>query len=236
MTDMAATTAVKSDQINAADLLGGPITVTVVQVRIDLSSDQPVSMQLRETPKVFRPCKIMRRAIMEMWGNDANAYVGRSMTLYCDLNVRFGKDQPGGTRISHMSNIDGEKIITTMVSKGKFAPHRIRVLQAAKPDPRPGPTAAPTAADAFTQDEARTAARRGTEAFRAWFKDNADKRPEASQIMDELKGLCTAADNAMAADPFGLPPVSDPTPAQLAAAEAEALAAIAQAARERVDL
>ena len=133
MNDMAATTTVKSDQINAADLLGGPVTVTIERVNIDLNNDQPVSMRIVGMEKVYRPCKIMRRVMVENWGGDANQYVGRSLTLYCDPNVRFGKDQPGGTRISHMSHIDGEKIATLMVSRGKFAPHRIRPL--VKPEP-----------------------------------------------------------------------------------------------------
>lgn len=226
MNSMSDTTAVKSDQINAADLLGGSITVTVSGVKIDLSSDQPVSMQLKETPKVFRPCKIMRRAIMEMWGNDANAYVGRSMTLYCDPNVRFGKDQPGGTRISHMSHIDGERVVTTMVSKGKFAPHHIRPLVQNRPALDQVATAVSTAAPDHTA-LAMGIACRGTDAFRAWWKSDEGKSARASGVTatEDIKRACADADAAIAADPFGLPPIDNrPAPEQMAPAEAAAFA------------
>lgn len=228
MNSMLDTTTVKSDQINAADLLGGPITVTIDRVNIDLGQDQPVSMRLVGMDKVYRPCKIMRRAMVEMWGGDANAYIGRALTLYCDPNVRFGKDQPGGTRISHMSHIAGEKILSTMVSKGKFAPHRIKPLM---PEAKPAQPPASVAADAFTQDEARAAARRGTEAFKAWWAANPDKRPDATLIKGELQQFCAAADKAAseADNPFGLPPIT-PTQAEIDAAMADAARAASEGA------
>ena len=224
MNDMAATTTVKSDQVNAADLLGGSITVTIDRVNIDMNNDQPVSMRLVGMDKVYRPCKIMRRVMVENWGADASQYVGRSLTLYCDPNVRFGKDQPGGTRISHMSHIDADKVSTLMVSKGKFAPHRVKVLEAQKP----APSQAAVQADLNIQAEALAVAKNGAAAFKAWWSANPDKRLECKGIMDTLKAACQAADKAMEADPFGLPPITDtrPTPEEMAAAEQAALAAM----------
>ena len=227
MNDMSATTTVKSDQINAADLLGGPITVTIDKVNIDLSAEQPVSMRLVGMEKVYRPCRIMRRVMVENWGADANTYVGHAMTLFCDPKVRFGKDQPGGTRISHMSHITGEKISTLMVSKGKFAPHLIRPLETLTP--KPAAPAAMTAEQAIALSEG--AANRGTAFFREWFNSpqGKDCRSATALNMATLKQFCTAADNAAlaVADPFGLPPLADddphPTEAELAAAEQAAM-------------
>ena len=219
MDTMSDTTAVKSDQINAADLIGAPITVTITGVKIDLSSDQPVSMHLRETPKVFRPCKIMRRAIMEMWGSDASTYTGRSLTLYCDPNVRFGKDQPGGTRISHMSHITAERVLTTMVSKAKFASHLIKPLvttaETAQPDP---------------MTIASAEAAKGADSFRAWFNTDEGKDCRKSGLLDiaALQAICRDADAAREPDVFGLLPIdATPSPEQLAKAEAAALAFVA---------
>ena len=217
MDTMSDTTAVKSDQINAADLIGAPITVTITGVKIEKGIDQPVSMSLRETPKVYRPCKIMRRVIVEMWGDAVGPYIGRSLTLYCDPNVRFGKDQPGGTRISHMSHIADERVLTTMVSKGKFAPHRIKplVTTAAPPDPM---------AIAIAE------AAKGTASFRIWYvtDDGKDCRATGGLDMNLLQGICMEADDAREPDVFGLPPVdATPSPEQLAQAEAEARAFVA---------
>ena len=215
MDNMSDTTAVKSDQINAADLIGAPITVTITGVKIDKGNDQPVSMILRETPKVYRPCKIMRRVIVEMWGDKAGPYIGRSLTLYCDPNVRFGKDQPGGTRISHMSHIADERLLTTMVSKGKFAPHRIKPLvttaaiaETAPPDP---------------MTIARAEAAKGVDSFRTWFNTDAGKDCRKSGLLDiaALQVICRDADAARETDPFGLLPVDAPSPEELAQAEAD---------------
>lgn len=83
-------------------------------------------------------------------------------------------------------------------------------------------------------DLARSKARGGTEAFRAWWgsDEGKDARPVARTILDSLQEIARDADAAAKAqdcdDPFGLPPLDDagPTPEQLAAAEAAALAAI----------
>ena len=222
MDRMSDTTAVKSDQINAADLIGAPITVTITGVKIEKGIDQPCSMSLKETPKVYRPCKIMRRVIVEMWGDAVGPYIGRSLTLYCDPNVRFGKDQLGGTRISHMSHIADERTLTTMVSRGKFAPHRIRPL-----------VTTAVIADVVPPDPMITAsaeAAKGTASFRLWIMTDPGKdcRAPGTLDMDALKAICAKADADRERDVFGLPPVdATPSPEQLARAEAEAMAFVA---------
>jgi hypothetical protein len=231
---MADTTTVKSDQINAADLVGGPITVTIDRVNIDLSQDQPVAIRLVGMEKVYRPCKIMRRTMMDMWGPDASQYVGRSMTLYCDPSVRFGKDKPGGTRISHMSHINEEKIVTLMVAKGKFAAHRITPLSTQ--DAKPAPAAASVAADAPGIDYtglAKSAARKGKDAFVMWWNSDQGKDGRAAglTVTEEIKAIIADADKAAseADNPFGLPPIT-PTQAEIDAAMAEAARAASEVA------
>lgn len=229
MTDLSSTISPKSDQLNSDDLISGPRTVTITKVS-QWNSEQPIAIHFEgDNGKPYLPCKSMRRVLVHVWGSDGAAYAGRSMTLYRDPEVMFGGLKVGGIRISHMTNMEADMVMSLTASKKARAPFRVRMLVLSKSAPR---SAAPPAADAFTQDEARTAARRGTEAFKAWWAANPDKRTDAKPIMEELKVLCSAADTAINADPFGLPPLSDPTPAQIAAAEAEALRAAEQAARE----
>jgi len=227
MNDFAAALAPKSDQINALDLIAGDMTITITGVRVTPGTEQPVSISIQGSQKVWRPCKTTGRILMEAWGADTSTYPGRSVQLYLDPKVKWGGLEVGGIRIRALSHIENDLRIITAESKQVRRPVTIKKLVVARPAPSP----AAVAADTFTQDEARTAARRGTDAFRAWFKANPDKRPEANQIMDELKKLCTDADAAIADDPFGLPPIT-PTPEQLAAAEAEAKRAADQAAVE----
>lgn len=117
--DMTQSIVPKSDQLNADDLMTGSITVTVEKVSAG-SAEQPVDVHLREFPgRAFRPSKSMRRVMVAAWGAETNEYTGRSMTLYRDPNIRFGRDEVGGIRISHMSHIDKSLKIALTVSRGK---------------------------------------------------------------------------------------------------------------------
>lgn len=120
--DITETLAPKSDQLNAEDLLTGPRTVTVEKVTKG-SIEQPVDIHLVEFPgRPFRPSKTVRRIIVAAWGAEAAAYTGRKMTLYRDPAVRFGGQDVGGIRISHISHIDKRITIALTVTRGKRAP------------------------------------------------------------------------------------------------------------------
>lgn len=118
--DISDTLAPKSDQLDAVDLLGGPMTFTITKVTAG-NSEQPVNVHLAEFPRVWRPGKSMRRVLASCWGTDAAKWEGRRVTLYCDESVTFGNDVVGGTRISHLSHIDGRKKIPLLVKRGKSA-------------------------------------------------------------------------------------------------------------------
>lgn len=140
--DVSETTAPKSDQQNAEDYIGGPRTVTVEKVTKG-SAEQPVEVHLVEFPgRPFKPSKTVRRILVAAWGKDSTPWAGRRMTLYCDPSVRFGGQEVGGIRVSHLSHITGRLSLNLTVSKGKRAPHVIEPL----PDERPEPTAEQVAA------------------------------------------------------------------------------------------
>ena len=130
MNDMSQVIIPKSDQINADDLIGKTMTVTIRDVKISAGQEQPVAMRLEGTEKVYRPCKIMSRLMVPMWGPDASKYSGKSMTLYRDPNVKWGALTVGGIRISHMSHIDGEQVVVLQEKRGALKPHVIKPLKA----------------------------------------------------------------------------------------------------------
>lgn len=132
--NMLATIVPKSDQLNADDLMGGKtLTITVTKVVI-AAGDQPVSVHFDgDQGKPYKPGKSMRRALVKVWGPDANAYTGRSMTLYRDDSVRFGGIDVGGIRISHMSHIDEPMTMALADKKGSKKPFRVLPLATAKP-------------------------------------------------------------------------------------------------------
>lgn len=131
--DISDTLAPNSDQLDAVDLLGGDRTFTIANVSRG-DAEQPVQIHLAEFPRPWRPGKSMRRVLAACWGTDANAYVGRRVTLYCDPDVIFGKEKVGGTRIRALSHIEGVKKIPLLISRGKAATFTVQPLKDA---PRP---------------------------------------------------------------------------------------------------
>lgn len=126
--DVSYTIIPKSDQLNADDLLSGPITVKVRAVKPG-TPDQPVMVFFEgDNERPYKPCKSMRRLLVYAWGVDAREWVGRTMTLYNDPEVMWGGVKVGGIRISHLSHIDRDLELALTVSKGKRAPYRVRRL------------------------------------------------------------------------------------------------------------
>lgn len=132
MNDMSVAIIPKSDQLNADDLIAGPRTITITRVAIHPSAEQKVEIFFDgDNGKPFRPCKSMCRVMVAVWGPDANAYVGRSLTIFRDPTVKWGGMAVGGIRISHMSHTDREHVLALTETKGKRAPFKVRVLEAA---------------------------------------------------------------------------------------------------------
>jgi hypothetical protein len=120
--DLTDTIAPRSDQLNADDLLVGPRTFTIENVCAG-SLEQPVEIHLVGLPgRPFKPSKTVRRILVAAWGPDASTYTGRRMTLYRDPSIRFGKEEVGGIRVSHLSDIDKRIQIALTVTRGKRSP------------------------------------------------------------------------------------------------------------------
>lgn len=120
----------KSDQLNAEQLLGGPITITVTGVEVNDSAEQPISIRYEnDDGRPYKPAKTMRKVLIFAWGSDGARWHGNAMTLYNDPSVRFGGTAVGGIRISHMSDIAKQIDISLTATKGKKALHTIKLLQ-----------------------------------------------------------------------------------------------------------
>lgn len=126
--DLTETIQPDSDQLDATDLqMSGPRTFTIETVSKG-NPEQPVSIKLTEFPRVWRPGKSMRRVLVACWGADASKYVGRRVRLYCDPKVRFGGLEVGGTRVSHLSDIDKPRNVVLLESRGKSGVFVVRPL------------------------------------------------------------------------------------------------------------
>lgn len=131
VSDLRSTIIPKSDQLNSEQLLAGPMTVRVTDVRIGNSDEQPISVHYEgEAGRPFKPCKTMRKVLILAWGPDGREWAGKSMSLYCDPQVKFGGAEVGGIRISHLSDIDRDIQVSLTATKGKKALHTIKRMQA----------------------------------------------------------------------------------------------------------
>lgn len=130
--DMTESLAPKSDQLDAIDLVAGPRTFTIENVSKH-NAEQPFNFHLAGFPRVWRPGKSMRRVIAAAWGTKAAAYIGQSVTLYCDPSVQFGNEAVGGTRISHMTGLDKPLKVPLLVKKGRSAVFTVQPLAAPAP-------------------------------------------------------------------------------------------------------
>ena len=134
MNDMSAVIVPRSDQLNADSLLAGPITITISKVEIRPGTEQPVSIFYEnDGGKPYKCCKSMARVLVHCWGPDASKYVGRSLTLYCDPEVKWGGLAVGGIRISHMSHISAQQVMALTVTKGNKRPFTVRPLVVEQP-------------------------------------------------------------------------------------------------------
>ncbi len=107
----------KSDQLNADDLLTGPITVTITKVSRG-TKEQPIYVHIDGGHQPFRPCKSMRRVLIAVFSDDPLHWTGKKLTLYCDPDVLYGGVRVGGIRISHMSGLDNPRTFMLTKSRG----------------------------------------------------------------------------------------------------------------------
>jgi len=118
--DLSGTIKAKSDQLNADDLVTGPITVQVEGVRLINDPQQPVHIYYYGCEnKPFKPFLTVRRALIALWGADGNQWAGRWMNLYVDASVSFGKQKNiGGIRVDAVSHISSAATISLTVRRG----------------------------------------------------------------------------------------------------------------------
>lgn len=136
MNDMTKVIAPKSDQLNSDDLIAGPRTITIRDRDIRPGTEQPVSIYFEgDNGKPWKPCKSMSRVLVAAWGADSREYVGKSLTLYRDPDVTWAGMKVGGIRISHMSHIEREFVMSLTATKKTKSVVTIKVLRVEQQQP-----------------------------------------------------------------------------------------------------
>ncbi len=126
--DLTASIVPRSDQLNADDLIGGPLTVTIADVKQG-TTEQPVNVELIEYPgRAYRPSKSMRRVMVACWGPETSSYKGRQLTLFRNPDIKFGGEKVGGIEISHASHIDKPVVIALTRTRGRRTDFKVEPL------------------------------------------------------------------------------------------------------------
>jgi hypothetical protein len=198
MNDILKTIEPKSDQLNADDLIGGrSITVRVSKVDV-LAGEQPVSLHFEGGEvKPYKPCKSMRRVLVNAWRTDVNLWVGRSLTLYCDPAVVYGGVAVGGIRISHMSDIDSEITMALTAKRGSRKPYSVLPLKVA-----PNKDHIRAAPDPSMEQLGHDSAAAGTEALKTFWSARTASEKQflgGAPQLDSWKLIAADADAGMAA-------------------------------------
>ena len=108
----------KSDQLNADDLMSGPITVTIREVAKG-TAEQPIDVHLVEYPgRAYRPSKSMRRVLVSAWGVEGETYAGHRLTLIRNPEITFGREKVGGIEIAAMSHLEKPLTVALTSTRG----------------------------------------------------------------------------------------------------------------------
>ncbi len=197
MMDLRRTIAPKSDQLNADDLIGLTKTIQITRIELCSEPDQPVAIFFEgDGGKPFKPCKSMRRVLVNLWGADAKAYTGRSLTLYRDDKVMFGGVAVGGIRISHASGIAEPVTMALTATRASRKPFTVRPLAAGlAPQQTPG-----------IEHDAGAEAVKGMAALEAfWNGLDGQGQKALKPRMPGLKEIAREADAAQAGASFHQP-------------------------------
>ena len=190
--DISQTIIPKSDQLNADQLLGGPLTITVTRVTVGAGDEQPVSIFYDgDKGRPYKPCKTSRKLLAYAWGNNAAEWTGRAMTLYNEPDVKFGGELVGGIRISHLSDIPKDIRVSLTTTRGKKAATSVQRMDR------------PTTIDHVGLINAAASLGELKAAFDAAMASTKDKalRAEYATAKDARKTALAKPDDAPAPDP-----------------------------------
>jgi len=121
----------KSDQLNADDLVGGPITVRITKaVRSDDPKQTLWIYYHGDGGKPYKPSTGMRRAMAFIWNDpDVEQLAGRCLTLFNNPAIKFGSETTGGIQISHASHIPKAMTFLLTVTKGRRVAFTVNPLE-----------------------------------------------------------------------------------------------------------
>ena len=143
MTDISHTLVAKSDQLNAADIIGTEKLLTITKVDVKQGGDQPVTIHYEgENGRPWRPCLTARRILARLWGTDSSKWIGHTVAVHNDASVVYAGEEVGGIRPCAATGIESLQIIKLKEKRSpkpktfEIKPLRLAKTQSAQSAPR----------------------------------------------------------------------------------------------------
>ncbi len=106
MTDISKTLEAKSDQLNAVDIMGAEPIITIREVKVMDSPQQPISVYFDgDNNRPWKPSKGMRRILAASWGTDSANWIGKKVQLRFEATVMYAGVEVGGIQVKAVSDI-----------------------------------------------------------------------------------------------------------------------------------
>jgi hypothetical protein len=122
----------KSDQLNALDLVGSPLTIIIERVEYYHGKEQPVEIFYHGNKLPWRPAKCMLRLLSSYWTDETENWVGKTVELYFEPSVLWAGKADGGIRVSGLSNIEKSEQVRVKEGRNRFNIYDIKKLSPAK--------------------------------------------------------------------------------------------------------
>jgi len=127
----------KSDQLNADDLIAANKIIVISGVNINLGSEQKIIINYQgDNGKPWKPSKGMGRVLTELLGGDPDKWVGETVELFRNKEIRFGKEKCGGIQIAGMSAVRNVTTLLITTAKGKKSSITIQPIATAGNQPQ----------------------------------------------------------------------------------------------------
>lgn len=118
----------KTDQLNYEDFLHGVTRLVQIEEVERGNKEQQYDIAIVGDKRYWRPAVTVLKLLVEAWGDDATAWVGRYALLYGDPTVKFGNDVVGGIRVSHLSHLEKTLVANLTETRGRRRKHTVEPL------------------------------------------------------------------------------------------------------------
>lgn len=130
----------KSDQLNALDLIGGAIVISIVSVKYNHGGEQPVEIFYKESNLPWKPAKSVLRTISSYWTDETDDWINKNVEIYFEPTVLWAGKADGGVRISGLSDIPAAEDIRVKEGRNRSIIYKIKKLPNTCLQSAPAPT------------------------------------------------------------------------------------------------